>query len=420
MKKFRSASIFFIVSASLFTCDTERNLSPDFSNFFIKYYGDNGNQQAVDLVVNSDGTLVLLGNSQNEQNGKHFFVVKTNSAGAILWQQVYGTADANDETAVDIEPTLDGNYVIAVQKTISLSEVEVQLVKISQTGEILREQLHGFPNKLDSVRSVTPLIDGSFLITGSTNKTKDIINSEIEAFVFKCDENFIFEEILWNDTYGAGHINQGIKILENAGTFYLFMVSNNQKLGGNDYNFFVQAINSDASPEGSGGALPDAVTDVDNEKLTAVTHVPSINGFAFTGTSESVTGSKTVYTVITGSPPNNENIINTGNQKLNYLNQFSGNYSGKSIYPSSFGGFLVLADREVTIGNVTTKTIVLIRLDSQGRLLFSNDFGGEFTTSGTAIAELPDGKIVLVGTARLDSQEKLALIQVNSNGLFRN
>jgi len=417
MKRIKSLSLLLFFAVSLLTCETDSNVPADFQKFYIKYYGGTGNQQGVDIVVNNDGTMILLGNSEDEQNGKHFFVVKTDSAGAILWQVSYDTTDINTEIAVDIEPTIDGNYVIAAQKTLSPVDVDVELIKITQEGVIvIKDSIYGFVDKMDSVQSVTPLSDGNYLITGSTNQTKpEVLISEIEGFVFKCGSDFLQERILWKQTYGSGEINRGIKVFETGpGAFYLFMSSNEKKLGEVDYNFLTVPIDAFAS-EGGPLAFPDDESDVENEKLVSATHIPSTNGFALVGTSE-FNGSKSVYSLIIGNPPNKSNIVNNGNQKLD----FQDNYSGRSIYPSKFGGFLVLADQEVTIGNVVTKTIILIRLDAQGRSVWSRRFGGEYSDSGMAVAELSDGKIVIVGTARLDNQEKMVLIKVNSDGRFLN
>ncbi len=419
MKRLSNVLILFSALIGLITCDTDTNTPPDFQNYFVKYYGAAGNQQGVDIVVNDDGTMLLLGNSQEFENDSHFFVVKIDSAGQILWEIPFEVGNGSNEFAVDIEPTNDGNYVIAAQKQISATDVDVSLTKISPDGNIEISRADGFDEKLDSVRSITPLSDGSYLMTGSTNKTKDV-DAEIEAFVFKCDADLNFEKIIWIDTYGSGTINQGIKIFEKSPDEYnLFISSNQQALGGFDYNFFFVTL-SDNAELGSGiTALPDRVDDSGNERLSSVARISSTEGFAMVGTSQSPTGAKTVYTFITGSTPNQNN-INSGNEKLNVSANFLENYSGKSIYPSKFGGFFVLADREVTIGNSLTKTIVLIRLDAQGKALWSSSFGSEFNDTSVAVTELPSGKVVIIGTATLDNQEKMVLIKVNVEGRFLN
>jgi hypothetical protein len=414
----------------LITCDTDSNTPADFRNYFIKYYGASGNQQGVDIVVNPDGTMLLLGNSQEFENDSHFFVVKIDSAGQILWERLFENGNGSNEFAVDIEPTIDGNYVIAAQKQISPTDVDVLLTKISPDGILTRFNMGGsnpntggFIGKLDSVKSVTPLKDGSYLVTGNTNNAKnetDGVLSDIEAFIFKCDNNFIFNYSIWNTTYGQAKETKGLKVFEkSANEFYIFSTSNALATSdqNKDFNFSFIPIDSSTAFTNQSGAkvisLPDYSSDINDETLASVS--TRVGGFALLGTSESGVAArkKSVYTLIVGNVPTAGSIGKS-------LNISSDNYSGKAICKSDFGGFFGLADREVTIGNSLTKTIVLMRLDEQGELRWSNNFGSVFSTKGTALAELPNGKVVIVGTATLDNQEKMLLIKVNSEGRFLN
>jgi hypothetical protein len=416
MKRLINIVILFFALLGLITCDTDSNTPPDFRNYFVKYYGANGNQQGVDIVVNDDGTMLLLGNSQEFENDSHFFVVKIDSTGHILWENDYG----ENEIAVDIEPTFDGNYVIATQKTLSASDTDVRLLKISPEGDSLISVVHGFTNRQELIRSVTPLLDGSYLMTGGTDSVRVGLGNEIKGFLFKCNNNFVFDRVLWDVTYGKGLVTEGIKFFERSSGYYLFLTSNAREKGGEDFNFSFASIGFDSEVLDE-AYFADSDSDVGNEKFSRAALIKSTNGFALVGTSESDL-SKTVYTVITGSTITsaNSNVSNSGNEKLNISSNFLENYSGKSICPSMFGGFFVLADKEITIGNSLTKTMVLVRLDAQGRVLWSRNFGSEFSTSGTALAELPNGKLIIIGTATLDNQEKMALIKTNVEGRFLN
>ncbi|HEX5168598.1 MAG TPA: hypothetical protein VFW11_05450, partial [Cyclobacteriaceae bacterium] len=44
------------------SCDTEGNLDPDYKNHFVRFFGDEGNQEGVDMIVEeSDRSVILLG-----------------------------------------------------------------------------------------------------------------------------------------------------------------------------------------------------------------------------------------------------------------------------------------------------------------------------------------------------------------------
>src|SRR5690606_33473001 len=88
-----------------------------------------------------------------------------------------------------------------------------------------------------------------------------------------------------------------------------------------------------------------------------------------------------------------------------------------SAAPSLHGGYgyLILANEERTFGT----NIWLIKIDHlSARVLWSVSLGSERENDrAAAVAELPDGKIVVLGTVGIaDNQSKMALFKLNSSG----
>lgn len=395
-------------------CDTEKNIEPDFKAFFVKYYGESGNQQGVDLVVNSDGTILLLGNTQVARTGNKFFVVKIDSTGTILASKNFGDADiSSDEVAVDIEPTFDGNYIIAIQKTISPGNRDVKLLKISPDLVGLDSVIRSFAGD-EEVKSVTPLLNNrGYVMTGST--TQDLFNDGqndlTDVFTFRTDENLNFAP-LWLTPGGNGQSDVGIKIFENQlDQFDLFLSTNPSGTGG---FFGYYYIGIDGSGNGQGGFVPISEINTSDERLSQVAYNPLV-GFALIGTSTSGANPSSIHSVIINSDLQIP-VINDGNQDISA--GLSGELSGVSIFPSKFGGFLALANQTITLGNNTDTNLILIRLNSRGQIQWNRAFGGEFNDTATKVCELPDGKIVILGTETLGNQEKMMLIKVNAEGQF--
>src|SRR5690349_2423310 len=117
-----------LMAVVLFSCDTERNIAPVFKTYYTKYYGEDGNQLAVDLAVNSDGTMVMVGTSQSQTNQiSQAFIVKIDNEGTVLWQRQMG--DSNEEP-VDVE--FDSrNDIIVVSNYQSRS---IRITRIGQSG----------------------------------------------------------------------------------------------------------------------------------------------------------------------------------------------------------------------------------------------------------------------------------------------
>ena len=53
----RISLLYILVWVIVCACDTAGNVDPVFQDFFIKYYGEDGNQEAVDMLVNADGSI---------------------------------------------------------------------------------------------------------------------------------------------------------------------------------------------------------------------------------------------------------------------------------------------------------------------------------------------------------------------------
>ena len=104
--------IFLVAVSLLYSCDTASNVEDPTKNYFIKYYGGDGDQEGVDIVVASDGFIYLLGNSTSliTTTGKQLFLVKTDAEGKLIWEKTFG--GKYDEEAKDLELTADNRLVV--------------------------------------------------------------------------------------------------------------------------------------------------------------------------------------------------------------------------------------------------------------------------------------------------------------------
>src|SRR5262245_11255889 len=102
-------------------CDTESNLDPDYKNYYIRYFGDEGLQEGVDLIVNEDDqSVMLLGTSTNPGTStKRIFLVKTDWEGTLIWKKELG---GPYDIAKDIERSNDGGFII-----LSESSEDIQI-----------------------------------------------------------------------------------------------------------------------------------------------------------------------------------------------------------------------------------------------------------------------------------------------------
>ncbi len=126
------------------------------------------------------------------------YIVKTDSAGNILWQKTYGTVGA--DVAYSIDQTTDGGYITTGMKAIG-NDWDVWLIKTDLNGDSLWSKTYGgFRN--DRGQSVEQTTDGGYIIAGYTSSFLDTIF--YGAYLIKTDGN---GDTLWTKTYSNGPPN---------------------------------------------------------------------------------------------------------------------------------------------------------------------------------------------------------------------
>ena len=143
-------------------------------------------------------------------NGNDVYLVKTDSAGNMLWNKTYG--GTGTDQGYSVVQTLDGGFAIAGY-TVPLSGNNggVYLVKTDSAGNMLWNKTYGGGQG----RSVVQTLDGGFAITG---------NSDGGPYLVKTDSA---GNMLWNKTYGGTEPGGGFSVLQTldggfaiAGTYF--------------------------------------------------------------------------------------------------------------------------------------------------------------------------------------------------------
>ncbi|GCC53165.1 hypothetical protein SanaruYs_34080 [Chryseotalea sanaruensis] len=425
MNKLLKISFILFAVINLSNCETEKSVGPDFKDYFVKYYGDAGNQQGVDMVVNDDATIFLLGNT-DRNNEQRFFVTKIDTTGKILLKKTFGQGGSIVESAIDIEPTVDGNYIIAIQRIATPGgDRDTKLLLISE--DLIGLDSIIFDNNViansqgdEAVSSVTPYqINGEigFLVTGSTtlvSTTGDLT----DPFTYKVNQSLSLDPFWVNNPGNNGTLDQGVKIVPRQAGFLLFL-NTNPESNASRTGFHLQPIESDgdATTEGSVGFARISESG-DQEFLQQVVSNPDNGDYLLVGNRVNDGGTQVYFVAMTNSlgfvPAQHRN---AGNQTV-ALNNLEGSISGVSVAPSKQTGYLLVANQELNLGNIMTTNIVLARLRFSGEVVWTTQFGVDDSYKAAKIEELPNGKILIVGTGTLGNQEKMMLLKVNSDGQF--
>ncbi len=416
-----------------FTCDTEGNLEPQVA--FIKYYGGEGNQVAVDLHVNSDGTIILLGTTIN--NGtSNIYLVKTDQEGNVLRTATFGNGT---DVARDIEPTFDGDLVVLARTRIQGVD-SVKLLRISMDLVKLDSVIDGFPGKDAYPNTVTAVEQHGlrdFVVTGSTKQTGPSTNSLQAIMHLRYDNNLNPYSNVWERIRDAG-INQPVPITQfgvrtvalDDNRLYVMSYSNAPKNGvGLNYNVFYFPLKFDEDSGGlvSGGAAGGGTGEVTIGTATEDTFgalastdiaVGTVSTAVSGGIGQLIFSRFPIYTRIVNLSEQVKELGNPIHTTLATGSSTNRNFEAVNITAASGGGYYIVAN-QIELDN--TRNIWVSKIDEAGNIRWSSNFGAkENDDRGAGVGELPNGRVVALGTMNLENQDKLALINLNGSGRLSN
>lgn len=422
--------LIFFFALIFFGCDIASNTPAPDKNYFVKYFGGDGNQSAVDMVVDSDGMIYILGNSLTSLNSKQqVYLAKANPLGQVLVDTLLTSSSVYSD-AKDLEFTKDGELIVVANQLDTINgDMNVLVKKISklnlnQIGSNIlwtrtpqsQDPLSN-PHKNDYVSSITLLADGNYILTGCTEASA--LGNRFDVMNLQIDANLNKVAFAWGETSGSGAENYGRKTIEviqsNPTPDTARYIFGNTNADGTDQNVWYADLplsgNSGESTDDQSDAV--FVSRLANDSVTSV--IKYDGGYLISSISNPLTsGASTLKLYELGF-----NFLNPKNSSevTAYYEWPLGNIANANVAVCKASiGYHVVVDYPRTASN---NDILLLRLN--GALQNPIYFGGEGDDRMAAVAELPDGHILILGTMQLGNppeQFKIALIKVNSNGRF--
>lgn len=402
----RLLNIFLVFLLIMTGCDTASKIEPRFQHYFIKYYGDEGNQEGVDVKEIEDG-FIVLGNSSTVPGNSQILLTKVNKLGNEVWSKYFGGPWENKAAAVDVDGM--GNYIIAATVQNTQGDNDVMILKVGPDGLKIDSAVFGSTGENDVANDILVTREGDYILTGyttnvDTRKPGYSATTDLEDIysIRTTSELVQFNEADWRRVYGFPGLDRGIELIQkDDGTFLFFgttdkpPTSNSQQDGTNMFLF----------PAGQDGiALSSAPLQLfgtlSNESAAQI--VASEGGFAMFGTSKEPGSSKPYLARVRS----NNAYISSG------VVAISGEIEGISM-AAAFNGGLIMLGRKI---ENTNSNIHIVRLAADGSIRWEQSFGGIDRDAPGSILELEDGSIIFVGTITLESQSKICLIKVTERG----
>lgn len=436
-KIYGTLTLLTFVGLGLTGCDNESNVENPDLDFFVKYYGIDGDQRAVDMAYLDDGTFLLLGNSSSDEIQTQIYVVRADAEGDVMWSRAF--TDEGNSIAKDLEPTDDGNFIILADYQNG-GQTDFKLLKISPDGSVLsRIDSRGTPADEDSHTVTLMPLDGGFIVSGTTDSTYQWTPTNPgkdpgDTFAYRFDRNLnpISSKSSWSpEEHGFGaetgaqldvavrtiEILEVVSQAETDTAYYVFGHTSSNVNGNNPNNqkgFFYFR-------RGKSGTLTNVIVPGNLNQAEEVRFVDKVpeglgGGVLVIGTSQV---DATYSEMFIARLRSRLNFIPDGGDLLFYktvpLNRnIRGVAAAASLHDNA--GYLVAGDE---VRSSTGKTnIWLSKIDQSGRIIWSSTFGSENgDDNATAVVELADGKVAILGTVELaDNQTKMALLKVNTRG----
>ena len=418
-----SLSIIIFITI-LVSCDTASNVEPTFESYFTKYYGEDGEQVGVDIVLNEDGSMILLGNSFSQSAAVSPLVIKTDALGNIIWQLNLrpSVTSSINETAVDIEPINGGQFVLVsnVQNVVSTIRVYV----INQDGSLADSVTLKDPES-QVAKSITQSSDNGFLITGykapdPTRNPVPVDPTLDQADILLLKVNSSLDSIKKLSRGGGEQKGSGVKAYEfslSNTIYYLVFGHSDEPRNENApfqsrYQLFSVVENS--TPTGLYGFSENEIQE--EQIATATLKIPasSGDGYLMVGSTTPIGGGASdLYLLRFIKPEKVGEVLKSLDRKIPISGRRIEGVSAANAAPD---GFFIVANE---IRDNNKRDIFLLKVERNGSVTWTASFGsleGDDTVGG--VAALPDGRIAVVGTIELETQRKMALIVTNPNGQF--
>ncbi|MDA0316778.1 MAG: hypothetical protein O2906_06375 [Bacteroidetes bacterium] len=410
----------FVLSINL-GCDSSEYVQPTETQSVeveeVLTIGGTKNESAQSVVSTSDGGYAILGYTQSmdgdifnkTDTSYDYWLLKFDASGQQQWQKVYGGSD--DDRGEDLITTNDGGYAILGSSKSNDGNVsnnsgsnDFWVAKLDASGTIVWEKSFGYIGA-DSAFSIIQTQDNGFLLSGvldvsaSDGAGNNRMNMERHAggdyWVVKIDA---MGDLQWSRYFGGTFTDTAYDSIQTQdGNFLIMGSSDSDDVDINNnkgtYDFWVVKLNNTGTLlwEKSFGG-----TEIDEARTITST---ADGNFLIAGDSRSNdidlttnNGAADVWIIKINS-----------NGDLLWEKTFGGSsFDGvKAIHKTQNNEFLVAGNSRSSDGNLTKNNgqndAWIFKINAQGNVMWQRTIGGNNIDLLMGVTELNNGSIIGVG-----------------------
>jgi len=209
-----------------------------------KSYGGSGYDEPKGVQQTTDGGYIIIGysnstdgNISENNGGSDYWVIKLDESGDMEWERSYGGSDSEDGKIV--RQTEDGGYIMA-GTTISTDGDVVGndngfmgywIIKTDETGNMEWQKFYGdYPISL--IYDLIISSDGGYMVAGARSTAETWPYEPIEVWMLKLDTTGNLE---WQQAFGGGFLDYAESVIETSDGGYLIAgYSYSDSIVGND------------------------------------------------------------------------------------------------------------------------------------------------------------------------------------------
>ena len=351
---------------------------------------DKTNVLKVELWMNGDSTSIhdftspfsLELNTKSYDNGEHTFFIRLYTLGGeifdsedinlsinnfLVFSKLYGSTEKN-ESGHSVLQNMDSNFVV-----LGSVDNDILLMEADNKGQVIWSQSYGGSQGLDEAHHIKQTNDGGYVISGST-RSYGFGGSDI--WLIKSGPNGLIE---WNTYIGTEHNEKGGQVIqtEDGGFLVIGNLINEQE---QDSDVWLIKTNSQGdsiwtkSYGGDGDEFGSDIIKIEN------------NGYILLGSTSSYGNNDLDILMIKIDDEGEEQWIR------NY--GIGSDDIGQAIVQTRDGGYMVqFLVESYGYGNLATG---LMKLNSEGDVLWTNAFGGTVNTMSKMFSKINSNEYISV------------------------
>ncbi len=365
------------------------NTKPTFEKRYGGRYGDEGHA----LLALDDGFLIVGSTESFGAGQKDAYVIKVDKFGNKLWSETYG--GGADDFIESVIPVKGGFMLAGSTWSIGGEGQSLYMVRISEKGQQLWENGY-YAKKRDRYlgKSLAKINDDHVMVAGSEEHIK-FFNSDVLCYLSGININ---GQEKWVQRYGGGNPDRANSIIKVKDGFVFAGVT--ETWGADGKNMYVVKIDA------SGKRLWHHAFGYDNDEEANQVIATSDGGYILVGSTNSDHKKlNDVYVV---------KLDANGNRQWHHRYGGRADEEGLGIVEDD-DGYVVVGYTESTKDR--TSDVYLLKIDKNGAVFWTKNYGGLGDDVGHAIVKVDDGFVVTgYSQGPISRGKDLYLLKIDRNG----